>query len=135
MLRFTHFLEVFGQKKCLFGSKTVFPGQEVHYYMVYIAYYTEINLQLHAITVHLLPKLQIRARRTFFYHFCPCRKAANFCHPDADTSQVISRLLMQAFNCKMQLTENRSFCSKKLYLTCVAFLRKQATVSIVGRVH
>ena len=24
-------------KKCLFGSTTVFLGQEVHYYMVYIA--------------------------------------------------------------------------------------------------
>ena len=36
-------LEMFGQKKCLFGSKTVFLGQEVHYYMVYIAYLTELN--------------------------------------------------------------------------------------------
>ena len=26
----THFLGMFGQKKCLFGSKTVFLGQEVH---------------------------------------------------------------------------------------------------------
>ena len=28
--RFTHFLEIFRQKKCLFGSKTVFLEQEVH---------------------------------------------------------------------------------------------------------
>ena len=33
-------------KKCHFGSKTVFLGQEVHYYMVYIAYFTELNLQI-----------------------------------------------------------------------------------------
>ena len=33
-------------KKCLFGSKTVFLGQEVHYYMVYIAYFTELILQI-----------------------------------------------------------------------------------------
>ena len=33
-------------KKCLFGSKTVFPGQEVHYYVVYIAYFTELILQI-----------------------------------------------------------------------------------------
>ena len=39
--RFTHFLEIFVQKQCLFGSKTVCLGQEVHYYKVYIAYYTE----------------------------------------------------------------------------------------------
>ena len=25
----------------------MFLGQEVHYYMMYIAYYTELNLQLH----------------------------------------------------------------------------------------
>ena len=43
---FTHFLEIFGQKKCFFGSKTVFLGQEVHYYMVYIAYFTELILQI-----------------------------------------------------------------------------------------
>ena len=40
------FLEIFGQKKCLFGSKTVFLGQEVHYYMVYIAYFTELNSKI-----------------------------------------------------------------------------------------
>ena len=32
-------LEIFGQKKCLFGSKTVFLGQEVHYYMVYCIFH------------------------------------------------------------------------------------------------
>ena len=36
-------LEIFGQKMCLFGSKTVFLGQEGHYYMVYI---TELSLQI-----------------------------------------------------------------------------------------
>ena len=41
-----HFLDIFGQKKCLFGSKTVFLGQEVHYYMVYIAYFTVLILQI-----------------------------------------------------------------------------------------
>ena len=41
-----HFLEIFRQKKCLFGSKTVFLVQEVYYCMVYIAYYTELNLQI-----------------------------------------------------------------------------------------
>ena len=28
------------------GSKTVFFGQEVHYYMVYIAYFSELYLQI-----------------------------------------------------------------------------------------
>ena len=30
----------------IFGSKTVFFGQEVHYYMVYIAYFAELILQI-----------------------------------------------------------------------------------------
>ena len=46
MSQFTHFLEIFGQKKCLFGSKTVSLGQEVHYYMVCIAYFTELILHI-----------------------------------------------------------------------------------------
>ena len=46
LARFTHFFEIFGQKKRLFGSKTVFLGQKVRYYMLYIAYYTELNLQI-----------------------------------------------------------------------------------------
>ena len=33
-------------KKVLFGSKTVFLWQEVHYYMVCIAYFTELNMQI-----------------------------------------------------------------------------------------
>ena len=32
--------------KVPFGSNTVFLRQEVNYYMVYIAYYTELNLQI-----------------------------------------------------------------------------------------
>ena len=45
-LRFAAIYALFGDlwaKKCLFGSKTVFLGQEVHYYMVYIAHFTELN--------------------------------------------------------------------------------------------
>ena len=48
-LRFVAIYALFGDlwaKKCLFGSKTVFLGQEVHYYMVYISYHTESNLQI-----------------------------------------------------------------------------------------
>ena len=35
-------MEDFGQEKNFFESITVFLGQEVHYYKVYIAYYTEL---------------------------------------------------------------------------------------------
>ena len=47
--RFVAFYALFGElltKKVLFGSKTAFLGQEVHYYMVYIAYFTELILQI-----------------------------------------------------------------------------------------
>ena len=46
-LRFVVIYTLFGdlwEKKCLFGSKTVFLGQEVHYYMVYIVLHI-INLE------------------------------------------------------------------------------------------
>ena len=46
ILRFVAIYALFGQKKCLFGSKTVFLGQEVHYYIVYIAYHAELKLQI-----------------------------------------------------------------------------------------
>ena len=84
MSRFTHFLEIFGQKKGLFGSKTVFLGQEVHYYMVYIAYFTELILQI----CDYAQKRRIwrenckyALHKNFHCHFCSRRKAAKFCHP------------------------------------------------------
>ena len=48
-LRFVAIYGLFGDlwaKKCLFGSKTVLLGHEVHYHMVYIAYFTELILQI-----------------------------------------------------------------------------------------
>ena len=79
-----HFLEDFGQRRCSFGSKTVFLGQKVPYYMVNIAYYTEFNLQI----CNYAQKRRIcRGNskdvpdKNFCGHFCPRGKAANFCHP------------------------------------------------------
>ena len=49
ILRFVAIYALFGNlwtKKCLFWSKTVLLWQEVHYYIVYIAYYTDLNLQI-----------------------------------------------------------------------------------------
>ena len=73
-------------KKVLFGTTTVFLGQEVHYYIVYIAYYTELNLQIcnYAFVAKIVSK-------NFFGHFCPCRKAANFCHPGPKSSEDPSK--------------------------------------------
>ena len=87
-LRFVAIYALFGDlwaKKCLFGSKTVFLGQEVQYYMLYIAYFTALNLQIcnyaqkrrmsHENFKYVLDE-------NFHGHFCPRRKAAKFCHPD-----------------------------------------------------
>ena len=40
------FWESLAKEMFFFGSKTVFLGQEVHYHMVYIAYHSELNLQI-----------------------------------------------------------------------------------------
>ena len=48
-LRFVAIYALFGDhwaKKVPFWVKTVFLGQEVHYYLVYIAYFAELILQI-----------------------------------------------------------------------------------------
>ena len=87
MLRFTHFFGNLWAKKCFFRSKTVFLGKEVHYYMVHIAYITELNLQI----CNYVQKRRICRENckyafdeNFHGHFCPRRKAAMFCHPDGN---------------------------------------------------
>ena len=86
-LRFVAIYALFGDlwpKKCLFGSKTVFLGQEVHYHMVCIAYFTELILQI----CDYAQKRRIWRQNckyaldeNFHCHFCSRRKAAKFCHP------------------------------------------------------
>ena len=68
----------------VFWLKTVFFRQEVHYNMVYIAYYTELNLQI----CNSAQKQRIcrenskyASDENLYGHFLPRRKAANFCHP------------------------------------------------------
>ena len=88
MLRFVAIYAIFGNlwaKKVIFGSKTVFLGQEVHYYLVYIAYFSELNLQ----SCDYAQKRRICRENckyaldeNFHDQFCPRRKAAKFCHPD-----------------------------------------------------
>ena len=86
ILRFVVIYALFGilwAKKCFFGSKTVFLGQEMHYYMIY---YTELNLQIcnYAQKQRICREKGKYALDEFFYgHFCPRQKAANFCHPES----------------------------------------------------
>ena len=71
-------------KKMPFWSKTVFHGQEVHYYMVNIAYFTELNLQIweYAQKRRICREIcKYALDENFHGHFCPRRKAAKFCHP------------------------------------------------------
>ena len=85
-LRFVAIYAVFGRlwaKIVLFGSKTVFLGQEVHYNMAYITYYTELNLQI----CDYVQKQRICCKNSKYAldknlhgHYCHRRKAANFCH-------------------------------------------------------
>ena len=74
ILRYIAIHALFGRlwpRKGLFGSKTVFLGKEVHYHVVYIAYQTELNLQI----------CDYAPDENFYTHFCPRPKAAIFCHP------------------------------------------------------
>ena len=86
-LRFVAIYALFEElwaKKVPFWVKTVFLGQEVPYYMVYIAKYIELNLQL----CNYAQKRRICRENSkyapdenFCGYFCPRGKAANFYHP------------------------------------------------------
>ena len=86
ILKFVAIYALFGRslaKKCFFGSKT-----EMHYYMAYIAYNIEFNLQI----CNYVPKQRICRENSKHAHdkkfcgqFCLGRKAVNFCHPDPNT--------------------------------------------------
>ena len=72
------------RKKCFLGSNTVFFGQEVHYYMVYIACCTELNWQFcnyAAKRCICRENSKYAFDEKFYGHFCPHWKAAIFCHP------------------------------------------------------
>ena len=59
-------------------------GQEVHYYMVYIAYFTELKLRIcdYAQKRRICREnCKYALDEKFHGHFCPRRKAAKFCHP------------------------------------------------------
>ena len=87
MLRFVAIYALFGNlwaQKCLFGSKTVFLGQEVQHFMVGITNYTELNLQVcnYAQKRRICrEKSKYALHESFYGHFCPRWKAPNFCHP------------------------------------------------------
>ena len=94
-----HFLEIFRQKRCLFGSKRVFLWQEVHYYMVYIAYFTELDLQIcdYAQKQRICREnCNYALDENFHDHFCPRRKAAKFCHPGPGVSKLPSWIWLSA---------------------------------------
>ena len=133
---FTHFLEDFWQEKCTFWSKTVFLGQEVHYNMVKIAYYTELNVQI----CNYAQKRRIccenskySPEKNFFGQFCPRRKAANLCHPgqwhawplhqsyylkkNPGADQAIQHLYVWRCNNTIWFWRDPMFCSHFCFLT------------------
>ena len=88
ILKFVAIYAYFGNlwtAKVFFGSKTVFLGKEMHYYIVDIANYSELNLQIcnyaHKRRICREKKSRYTLGKRFYGHFCPRRKGANFCHP------------------------------------------------------
>ena len=67
-----------------FWVKTVLLGQEMHYYMVYDAYFTELNLKFwdYAQKRRICREnCKYALDERFHGHFCPRRKPAKSCHP------------------------------------------------------
>ena len=91
IIRFVAIYALFGNlwaKKCLFGSKTVFLGKEGHFYMVYIAYFTELKSKIWDYAQKLRScreNCKYALDENLHDHFCPPRKAAKFCHPGTQT--------------------------------------------------
>ena len=59
--------------------------------MVYIAYFTELNLQIcdYAQKRHICREnCKYALDKNFHGHFCPRRKAAKFCHPGSDVTTL-----------------------------------------------
>ena len=96
-----------------FWVKTVLLGQEVHYYMVYIAYFTELNSK----NWDYAQKRRICRENCkyalderFHGHFCPCRKHAKSCHPGSKRQK--NRNIDQWWSSKWQ------YCSYTIYMHC-----------------
>ena len=72
-----------------FGTTTVFLGQEVHYHMIYTAYYTELNCKIcnYAQKRRIFRK-QIRAWRFFFGIMCFIYCAKTLKSPTLDISNT-----------------------------------------------
>ena len=77
ILRFVAIYTILGYQSVFFWSKTVFLGKGKHYYMVYNAYYTELNWQI----CNSGQKRRICRKNSkyapeenFCGHFCPRRK-------------------------------------------------------------
>ena len=70
-----------GQKKCLFGSKTVFLEQEVHYYMVYCIFYWVkfANLRLRAKNNAFVANIvNMHLTKIFMTIFAPDERLSSF---------------------------------------------------------
>ena len=71
-------------KKVSFWVKTVLLGQEVHYNMVYIAYFTELKSKIwdYAQKRRICREnCNYALDESFHGHVCPRRKPAKSCHP------------------------------------------------------
>ena len=76
------FWKTLGKKSAPLGQK-VFLGQEMHSYMVHVAYNIEMILKAsknYAFVVKI-ENSKYAPDENFCSHICPRRKAANFCHP------------------------------------------------------
>ena len=118
-----HFLPVFTQnlqKKVPFWVKTVLLGQEVHYYMIYIAYFAELNSKIwdYAQKRRICREnCNYALDERFHGHVCPRRKPAKSCHPDQCYIHLIWSFLLIHFFCSLDFFI-RNVGAGAVILTC-----------------
>ena len=94
-LRFATIYALFGDlwgKNAFLGQKQFFLGQEVHYYMIYIAYSIELNLQIcnYAQKRRICRKhCKYALDKNFHDHFCPQRCSATLSLQIDEHSQFV----------------------------------------------
>ena len=87
----------------------MFLGQEVHYYMVYIAYYTKLNLQLCNYAQMRRKNSQYAPDESFVAIFA----LANFCHPVSQCTQVHLSIVVGLKSLLSKYTPPLIFCPPK----------------------
>ena len=93
-------MEIPGQKKCFFGSKQFFLGKKFTFtwYKLHIILNQICKFAITRKNDAFVAKIINMHLTNFYSHFCPRRKAANFCHPASHPSSPLTLFDKQPIN-------------------------------------